>query len=128
MVMVCARFDAGTVRIEVAMVPRSMLDVNALAVTAYVLRRWSALRGERLDLRIGPLPVWMPDMYRRSIEPPIAIVVSIGRAIALSSLSLPTLGVSSLDLGRLWQRRRPFLFVCTPIGFSGPFGRVGKAA
>jgi hypothetical protein len=38
------------------MVPRSTLDVNALAVTAYVLRKWSALRGERLDLRIGPLP------------------------------------------------------------------------
>ena len=24
------------------------------------------------------------------------------------ALSLPSLGVSSLDLGRLWQRRRPF--------------------
>src|SRR3954451_4739235 len=30
-----------------------------------------------------------------------------------SQLSLPPLGVSSLDLGRLWQRRRPFFFVCT---------------
>jgi hypothetical protein len=29
-----------------------------------------------------------------------------GCAVALS-LSLPSLGVSSLDLGRLWQRKRP---------------------
>ncbi len=28
-----------------------------------------------------------------------------------TALSLPSSGVSSLDLGRLWQRRRPFFFV-----------------
>jgi hypothetical protein len=31
--------------------------------------------------------------------------------VAPFALSLPSLGVSSLDLGRLWQRRRPFFCV-----------------
>ena len=52
----------------------------------------------------------MPDVYLRSIEPLIAIIL--GRVCGSDPLphplSLPSLGVSSLDLGRLWQRRRPF--------------------
>ena len=43
----------------------------------------------------------------------------------LTPLSLPSLGVSSLDLGRLWQRRRPF-FLCAPPSFSGSFGAQSK--
>ena len=59
----------------------------------------------------------MPDVYLRSIEPLIAIILD-RYAVATPSppsdaLSLPSLGVSSLDLGRLWQRRRPF-FLCMP--------------
>src|SRR6266478_349893 len=42
-------------------------------------------------------------------------------------LSLPSLGVSSLDLGRLWQRRRPFFFLCTPHRFPGPLGHKQSA-
>src|SRR5258708_125467 len=43
---------------------------------------------------------------------------SIGPAIAPPNptpLSLPSLGVSSLDLGRLRQRRRPFFCVCRHV-------------
>ena len=50
----------------------------------------------------------MPDVYPRSIEPLIAIVLD-GYAVALP-LSLPSLGVSSLDLGRL-SFKRLFLLV-----------------
>jgi hypothetical protein len=28
-------------------------------------------------------------------------------------------------LGRLWQRKRPF-FLCAPIGFAGPLGRINN--
>ncbi|ANW03162.1 hypothetical protein LMTR13_26500 [Bradyrhizobium icense] len=41
----------------------------------------------------------MLDDYLRSIELLMAIILS---------CILPSLGVSSLDFGRLWQRRRPF--------------------
>jgi hypothetical protein len=61
----------------------------------------------------------MPDVYLRSIEPPIAIVLSKTYAVATPDppalLSLPSVGVSSLDSGRLWQRRRPF-FLCALTG------------
>jgi hypothetical protein len=50
----------------------------------------------------------MPDVYLRSIEPLIAIILASVCGSAPQPLSLPSLGVSSLDLGRLWQRRRPF--------------------
>jgi hypothetical protein len=41
-------------------------------------------------------------------------------------LSLPSLGVSSLDLGRLWQRRRPF-FLCSSISAQNRhFGLEGQ--
>jgi hypothetical protein len=76
-----------------------------------------------INLRVGPLSLEMSDAHLRSIEPPIAIVVSIGRAIALPPLSLPNLGVSSLDLGRLWQHRRP-LFLCAPHGIKPTSGRA----
>ena len=85
---------------------------NALAVTACVLRKWSALKGERLYLRIGPLPVWMPDLYRRSIEPQIAIVLSIGRAVALPAIAAH-LGRFLPRLGPLVATQAAFLFVCT---------------
>jgi hypothetical protein len=46
--------------------------------------------GKRLNLRVGPLSLEMSDAHLRSIEPPIAIVVSIGRAIALPRYRCPT--------------------------------------
>src|SRR5258706_13316205 len=58
----------------------------------------------------------MPDDYLRSIEPldrdrpRWAFAVAPPRPNP-TALSLPSSGVSSLDLGRLWQRRRPFFFV-----------------
>src|SRR6267143_781140 len=36
-----------------------------------------------------------------------------GRRALVCLVRLPSLGVSSPDLGRLWQRRRPF-FLCAP--------------
>jgi hypothetical protein len=70
----------------------------------------SVCRTRAVNFRIVPLHLWMPDDYLRSIEPLIAIVLD---RVCRSGppLSLPSLGVSSLDLGRLWQRRRPFFFV-----------------
>ena len=60
----------------------------------------------------------MLHVYLRAIEPQIAIVLDRGmryRPLSPSdALSLPSLGVSSLDLGRLWQRKRPFF--CMPSG------------
>src|SRR6266576_1591421 len=52
----------------------------------------------------------MPDVSLRSIEPLIVIGLSrvCGSDPPPTPLSLPSLGVSSLDLGRLWQRKRPF--------------------
>jgi hypothetical protein len=59
----------------------------------------------------------MPDVNLGPIEPLIVIVLArvCGSAPAIAAL----VGVSSLDLGRLWQRRRPF-FLYAPIGSSGP--------
>jgi hypothetical protein len=51
----------------------------------------------------------------------MASALSMGYAVALP-LSLPSLGVSSLDLGRLWQRRRPFFLCAPPIALAGPVG------
>jgi hypothetical protein len=48
----------------------------------------------------------MPDVYVRPIEPLIAIILA--RLCGSPRYRCPPLGVSSLDLGRLWQRRRPF--------------------
>ena len=58
----------------------------------------------------------MPDDYLRSIEPLDRDRLRWAYAVAPprpnpTALSLPSSGVSSLDLGRLWQRRRPFFFV-----------------
>jgi len=39
------------------------------------LRKWSALRASAINLRIVPCLLWMPDVYLRSIEPLIAIVL-----------------------------------------------------
>src|SRR5262249_8856145 len=82
-----------------------------------------ALRGERLDLRMGPLPVWMPDLYRRSIEPPIAIVLSIGCAVALPAIAA--------HLGRFLPRLAPLvatqaalLFCVHPHGIKATSGRA----
>jgi hypothetical protein len=69
-----------------------------------------------INLRIGPVTPLDAPRYRRSIEPLIAIILD---SVCGSDpqppdpLSLPSLGVSSLDLGRLWQRGRPF-FLCAP--------------
>ena len=58
----------------------------------------------------------MPDVYLCAIEPLIAIILARvcgSDPLPPPTLSLPSLGVSSLDLGRLRQRRRPF-FLCMP--------------
>ena len=68
----------------------------------------------------------MPDVYLRSIEPLIAVVLDRGAVATPGPLSLPSLGVSSLDWGRLWQRRRPFSFCIPPHRFPGPSGSVGN--
>jgi hypothetical protein len=66
----------------------------------------------------------MPHVHLRPIEPLIAIILA--RLCGSAPLSLPSLGVSSLDLGRLWQRRRPF-FLCTPIVFRVLWGKEQSA-
>jgi hypothetical protein len=59
----------------------------------------------------------MSDVYLRSIEPPIAIVLArvCGGAPAIAAL----LGRFLPRLGPLVATQAAFLFVCTPIGFSG---------
>src|SRR5258708_27222875 len=72
----------------------------------------------------------MPDVYLCSIEPPIAIVLAKvcgSDPPNLTPLSLPSLGVSSLDLGRLWQRRRPFFLCAPPIVFRILWGTEQSA-
>jgi hypothetical protein len=67
-----------------------------------------------VTLRRHPTPhLGMPEVYLRSIEALIAVVLDrvCGNVTPLSPQTryrCPSLGVSSLDLGRLWQRRRPF--------------------
>jgi hypothetical protein len=51
----------------------------------------------------------MPDVYVCSIEPLIVIILV--RVCGSASLSLPSLGVSSLDLGPLVATQAAFLFV-----------------
>ncbi|WOH52346.1 MULTISPECIES: hypothetical protein [unclassified Bradyrhizobium] len=58
-----------------------------------------ALADLDINLRIVPSHLWMLDDYLRSIELLMAFILG---------CILPSLGVSSLDFGRLWQRRRPF--------------------
>jgi hypothetical protein len=99
---------------------------NAQAMTAYALGKWSALRPSPINVRIGPLPVWMPDVYPRSIEPPIAILLSIGYAIALPAIAA-LLGRFLPRLGPLVATQAAFLFVCPPIGSWGPLESVRTA-
>ena len=67
----------------------------------------------------------MPDVYLRPIEPLIAIVLA--RVCGSDPLSLPSSGVSPLDLGRLWQHRRPFFLCAPPIVFRVLWGTEQSA-
>src|SRR5258706_7067247 len=69
----------------------------------------------------------MPDVTLCPFEPPIAIVLG---EVCGSDPPQPHPAIAAL-LGRFLPRLGPlvatqaaFLFVCTPIGFSGPLGSV----
>src|SRR6266852_9538193 len=66
----------------------------------------------------------MPDVYVRSIEPLIAIVLArvCGSAPAIAAL----LGRFLPRLGPLVATQAAFLFVCTPHRFPNPLGHRAK--
>jgi hypothetical protein len=65
----------------------------------------------------------MPDVYLRSIEPLIAIILD---RVCGSNPQLPPAPPLSL-LGRLWQRRRPLSFCVAPLtSVFGSFGAHSK--
>ena len=97
------------------------LDLNQRKLTRFARSRRQCSRGAPLEpgspyLCIGPIPLFIPDVYLRLIEPLIAIVLDAGMRwrdppAPSDPLSLPSLGVSSLDLGRLFPRQAALVFV-----------------
>ena len=71
----------------------------------------------------------MPDLYRRSIEPPVAIVLSIGRAVAFPAIAAH-LGRFLPRLGPLVATQAAFLFVCTHMELNRrlvPMNAISRA-